>query len=316
MKDLLQKATLILVSSMFAVLLGEGGLRLYKPYGTFDTGKELDWMRNSPHDLSQVFTIDSAFGFRPKLGNNQYSEFGTKRNAYPIEKRVGVTRLLFLGDSVTFRAKIIDALMEEYGEQGYEYWNAGVEAFNTVQEVAFYKRFNARISPDHVVLTFHLNDFETTPIAFMNRGKLVVYAPNRASRHIDPLLFEYSYIYRMVLGLRSSGKARQKTEIDQEIEAALLEMRDLLGMKNIPFTVLVLPYMKSFETWSDAERASRDEIVSILSRLEIRHFDLLDVLENVLKEGLAVQQTEGDFWHPNQAVSDRFAQSLHTDGLF
>jgi hypothetical protein len=43
---------------------------------------------------------------------------------------------------------------------------AGVESFNTVQEVAYDRSFNRFIRLDHVILTFHLNDFETTPVAF------------------------------------------------------------------------------------------------------------------------------------------------------
>ena len=135
-------------------------------------------MRNSQWDSQQMWAIDSDFGFRPVLGNSEYNVYGTLYNNYSFEKKENTKRLLFLGDSVTRRAKIIDALRESYGEEKFEYFNAGVESFNTVQEVAFYKKYNSVIRPDHLILTLHNNDFETTPVAFYNQDHhLVIYAP-------------------------------------------------------------------------------------------------------------------------------------------
>jgi len=62
-----------------------------------------------------------------------------------------------------------------------------------VQEVAYYRQFNRPIHPDHVILTFHLNDFETTPVAFREAdGTVVVFAPNWPVRRLHPWLFQHS----------------------------------------------------------------------------------------------------------------------------
>ena len=152
---------MIIFSIIFAVLLLEGFLRIRNTNSLFGAASELYWMRESKHDLTHLFTIDPDFGFRPILENGVYNKFGTLCNHYTGEKNPNKLRLLFIGDSVTARGKIINELRKIYGLEKFEYWNAGVESFNTVQEVQFYKKYNHLIKPDHVILMFHLNDFET-----------------------------------------------------------------------------------------------------------------------------------------------------------
>ena len=238
-KTIIINVLLILFGLAVALLLMEGYLRWRQPDPFVKTAVELSWTRDNPG--YNIFTVDPEFGFRPIFGNGLYNEYGTKANNYSIEKPPGVTRLLFIGDSVTHRAKIVDALKDIYGEADFEYWNAGVESYNTVQEVNYYKRYNAAIKPDHVILTFHLNDFETTPIAFENEGDgLIVYAPNKPMRDLNPWLFKYSSLYRFLIRL-TDDTGDDRAGIVAEAEDSLLELRDLLAVDDIDFTVLVLP---------------------------------------------------------------------------
>lgn len=117
---------LIIFSIFTSIIIAESFLRFRKPYSTPGAATELTWMRNNPYDLKSVFMVDSDFGFRPILGNSHYNEYGTKPNNCPIKKKPKVTRLLFIGDSVTQRGRIIDGLKFFYGENEFEYWNAGV----------------------------------------------------------------------------------------------------------------------------------------------------------------------------------------------
>ena len=142
--------------------------RIKAPYRTLGGAYELPQFRQSA-SKGLSFVVDPSFGFRPVLGDGPYTRFGTLANDYAAAKPPGVNRLLFIGDSVTHRGQIVEALRAVYGSQKYEYWNAGVESFNTVQEVEYYKRFNRAINPDHVILTLHLN---ATP-AFREDGTLV-----------------------------------------------------------------------------------------------------------------------------------------------
>jgi hypothetical protein len=191
---------LLLIAGLgFAIGLAEVVLHALDPGASFGAAQELPWMRGA--DRGELFTVDPEFGFRPRLDNAVFDEHGTHRNAYPLEKTPGRERLLFVGDSVTARGRIVDALRALHGDATAEYWNAGVESFNTVQEVAFYRKYNAAIHPDHVIVTFHLNDYETTPIAFRDEaGRLVVYALNQPSREVQPWLFQNSSLYRLWLG--------------------------------------------------------------------------------------------------------------------
>ena len=169
---------------------------------------------------------------------------------YAAAKPPGVNRLLFIGDSVTHRGQIVEALRAVYGSQKYEYWNAGVESFNTVQEVEYYRRFNRAINPDHVILTFHLNDFETTPVAFREAdGTLVVFAPNWPVRRLNPWLFQHSYTYRYWLGLVTPKKTA-RSEIIAEVRASLTDLQRMVGVDRARLTVLVLPILRPYSDGS------------------------------------------------------------------
>ena len=228
-------------------------------------------------------------------------------------KTAGVSRLLFIGDSVTHRGHIIAALRAAYGSQQYEYWNAGVESFNTVQEVEYYRRFNRLIHPDHVILTFHLNDFETTPVAFRDTdGALVVFAPNWPVRRLNQWLFQYSYTYRYWLGLVTPKKTA-RAEIISEVRASLADLERVVTVDGAQLTVLVLPILQPVSDWKPEYREYRHLILGLLESLQIRYFDLLEPLHKALTDGVIVAET-GDnlFWHPSREVALYFSNYLRT----
>lgn len=312
LKNISINLLLVIVGLTAAVLLMEGYLRWRQPDPFVETAVELSWTRDNPG--YNIFTVDPEFGFRPIFGNGLYNEYGAKANNYSLEKAPGVTRLLFIGDSVTHRAKIVNALKEIYGEETFEYWNAGVESYNTVQEVNYYKRFNAAIQPDHVILTFHINDFETTPIAFENEGDgLIVYAPNKPMRDLNPWLFKHSHLYRLFVRLTDSTDD-DRAGIVAEAEDSLLELRDMLAAGGIDFTVLVLPVFIPYEQWQPYEKEGRDNILRILDDAGIRYFDLYSVSTQAIEDGVNVQEA-GGHWHPSEEVSALFAAYLFENGL-
>jgi hypothetical protein len=292
--------------------------RFWKPHRALGGAHELQQFRQDRQEaISTRVTVDPDFGFRPILPNRQYSRFGTLKNDYPESKAPGLTRLLFIGDSVTRRGQIVEALRAHYPSWKYEFWNAGVESFNTVQEVAYYRRFNRPIRPDHVILTFHLNDFETTPVAFRDsNGKLVVYAPNLPLRQLSPWLFEHSYVYRYWLGFVSARKSA-RTDIITEARTSLAELQRLVADDNAQLTVLVLPILTAQSQWKPEYHEYRRQILEILESLKIRHFDLLNPLNKALAAGAVVTES-GDyvFWHPSAEAAAFFAKYLHAERLF
>ena len=306
-KKYIPNLLLALFVSLVCIGLIEVFLRNYKPYSGLRAGAEMRWMRNNPADLSKLYTVDKDFGFRPILGNAYYNKYATQVNDYTIEKRQNVKRLLFIGDSVTIRGKIIAALRKILGDKDYEYWNAGVESYNTLQEVKLYKKYNQDIHPDHVILTFHMNDFETTPISFYNGNQLVVYAPNTRLENINPWLFQHSYLYRLVMGFVISLNDASRDDIVHEVKDSLVELRKILADEDVGFTLLVLPYLKPYDEWSPVEQSRREQIVTILQELDMPHVDLFPLLEDALADSINVQEEEGDFYHPSEAMATRFA---------
>ncbi len=311
---------LIIIIAVAAVALSEIYLRRIEANSGFQLGHELRWMRRNKADLAQVFTIDPDFGFRPILGNELYNEYGTLNNGYRLEASPGVARLLFVGDSVTRRGRIVDALKEAYGEGRFEYWNAGVESFNTAQEVQYYIRYNSIIKPDHVILTFVYNDFGTTPIAFFNReNKLVVYAPNASCGEVNPWLFRHSYLYRFI---RGNQLAAQPDYLDSvrtmgisEVRRSLEELGELLDRDGIAFTVLILPKLKPPEQWEPYEREQRTAVIRIVEELNIKYFDLYAVVTEAIKEGIRPGETSRDHWHPGPELSRKIAGYLYRNRL-
>jgi hypothetical protein len=304
------------LSSAVLILGIEVFHRFKAPYRAFGGAAELTQFRQGAPDGLSTFVVDPSFGFRPVLGHGPYTHFGTLANSYAATKSPGVRRLLFLGDSVTHRGHIIDALKEEYGTQQYEYWNAGVESFNTVQEVEYYRRFNQLIHPDHVILTFHLNDFETTPVAFRDTdGTLVVFAPNWPVQRLNLWLWQHSYTYRYWLGLMTPKKTA-RTDIIAEVRASLADLERMITVHGARFTVLVLPILQPVSDWKPEYHEYRRLILDILASLRIRSFDLLEPLHAALADGAVVAET-GDnlFWHPSREAAAYFARYLRAQNL-
>jgi hypothetical protein len=310
-------AALVTAGLAAGICIAEVSLRVLKPYSTFGSAIDMMQFRMIP-DITKVYTVDPDFGFRPLLGNQVYSEHGTLVNDYPLAKREGVTRLLFVGDSVTARGEIVKAFAEHCGDEHYEYWNAGVESFNTLQEVRFYAAYNRGVNPDHVILTLHNNDFQTTPIAFREGRRMVVYAPGMAQQDLSPWLFRHSYVYRAILGARLSLMRKSEpvsAGIVEEVRTSLAELSELTQTDGVRLSVIVLPIFKPVAEWSDVELESRKQSLAILDELGIEHYDLMDELLQAYADDVKVQLSPGDTWHPSAEAAKLFVESMVSKGL-
>lgn len=313
-KELSFRVLSLLLGTLVSLIGAEIILRWTKPYKTHQAARELRNFREGGEAISALFEVDEEIGFRPRLGSEIYSEWGTRVNGYRLEKDPSRERLLFIGDSVTFRAEIVNALTLLFGEERFEYWNAGVESFNTLQEVAFYRRYNRKIDADHIVLTFHLNDFQTTPIAFRDEeGNLVVYAPHRSSLTINKRLFKTWHLYRLYIGLRTNRQvARQR--VAEEVKAALATLQSSLA-PSVRFTVLIFPILSPYEDWTADEQWAHQTVSQALEDLAIESFDLLPSLESALEASVPVRETPEDPWHPSAAFGAHIARDLESWGF-
>lgn len=305
-KKLVGRLALLVLGLMLGLLVGELLLRR--------VGLQTFTGATHPMDLGpdplQVMELDEELGFMPRIGpEERYGLYGCLPNEYDVHDRGGRQRLLFIGDSVTHRAKIIEGLKKLYGEEDYEYWNAGVESFNTVQELALYRRSNREIRPDHVILTFHNNDFLQTPVAYRHNGQLHLGVPLTGAS--SRWLLRNSALYRTYVLLTTS---RTLVETDK-VEQSLAELKTAVEADGAKLSVVLLPILAPPAEWNGVENESREYSKEILASLNVPLYDLLGTLEKALSDGVNAEEIPGDTWHPSQELADRFAEFLADEGI-
>lgn len=297
----------------------EAGLRIFEPAMVRRIGVEQRIGEKSPfHPRRRIMELDGENGYRPVLGGTTYDERGTLPNDYPLARTEGVRRLLFLGDSVTKRGRIVEGFRTVFGEDGFEYWNAGVEAYATAQEVSYYRRFLEPLGEDHVILTFHMNDFLTTPISFFDPEKgLVFLEPNLAVRELSPWLLRHCYLYRAWISMRSglTEDTKSKAGVEEDIAASLHELADLTRARGSRLTVLVFPLLFPFESWRPVQQKRHAKVLGILQAAGIETYDLVPPMEAALAESLDIWQEKGDVYHPNELFGERCVRYLVESGF-
>jgi hypothetical protein len=261
-------------------------------------------------DTSQECIFDKELGFRPSF----YSEYGTMKNQYNFKKMPGVTRILFMGDSVTCRGKIIHYLRRFLGKKKYEYWNAAVESYNLIQEIIYFFKFNRRLNPDIVIIFFHPNDFEEDAVIFDQGKKIIYYCPGGPIKFINKFWFENSFLYRFLsCGFFRYNRNKKLLVSNSEKELSLL--KNYLFNKGIDFKVVILPISQPYNEWQTEMKTNRRMAIKILDNLYIKYFDLLDVLSVAVNKNIVLAETPGDYWHPSEDFSFMIAKYLYKKGL-
>lgn len=307
----------MLVAVGLALAAGEVLCRFAWPTPLAIPGTERKEWRENPAFAKRFFVADAELGFAPRLGNEVYGLDGCRLHAYPRERVPGARRVMFLGDSVTFRDRIVRAIRARAGEAGIEYFNAGVEGFNTAQELAWYRRHADAVRPDHVVLALHFNDFEAGLVAFHDEeDRLVVVTPERSGLRIWPWLFSASALYRRVLAVWSARSGAHDFERGAaQVRDALAALRDDVAQHGRTLTVLALPAFVATADWNDFERNTYARGLAICGELGIPVFDLRPAVDELAAAGIAMEETPGDRWHPDDAVAEAIARLLERAGF-
>lgn len=294
-----RKFILVFLGLLASLVLGEVAVRVAGVgSGLFKTAAE----------TQGAFQADTELGYRPVPGG-EYSEYGCVQNSYAVSQKKGF-RILFAGDSVTHRGGIPNAVGRLHPE--FEVWNAGVEGYNPIQELAFYERFNRKIEPDQIVLTLHNNDYMVGPVAFRDNGKAMVSLPHRSPSEFQPWLFSHSSLYRALV---TSVSREDHRAYVARVDSSLEQFKARAASSHCDFLVLVLPPLKPRAEWSSEEEASYTHAIDFLQRVEIAHFDLSPSMESAIKEGVVVEAAPGDTWHPSLEMSEIFARALDESGM-
>jgi lysophospholipase L1-like esterase len=99
------------------------------------------------------------------------SSQGLRDREFPLAPPPGRTRILMLGDSLTFGwgveghetySKRLEDMLLKSGRDA-EVINTGVGNYNTEMEVAWFLERGAKLKPHYVVLNYFINDAEPTP---------------------------------------------------------------------------------------------------------------------------------------------------------
>lgn len=227
------------------------------------------------------------------------------------ERTSGVSRVLMLGDSLTFgwgvkfeetTAERIRRLFNEAGRKA-EVINAGVGNYNTAMEVGYFFKEGRKYQPDVVVLNYFINDAEPTPRYqghwLSERSAAWVYLSSR----LDVLLRQLSQrrdwadYYRDLYRSDSPGWG-----------AAVDSIRRLAAYcraNDIKLLVVNYPELRIFDPYP-FERESR-MIAAVAREADVDFLDLYDSVRAVDPAGLWVTPPDP---HPNGFANAYFAEAI------
>ena len=196
---ILRPLAALLVGMVAALLLAEGILRavgLGHPYFSSP-----DLYQTSP-DPRVLFEMKPSFDGSSEGTAVQTNSRGLREREVPVSPSPGTTRVLFLGDSVTFGSGVLaeeafPRLLEAAltGAGPVETLNAGVVGYNTLQELGRLEAVGPAYDPDVVVLTFVVNDLLESFSIFDHQ---YTPAPPFAAQKV--WLRRHSHLYRFVQG--------------------------------------------------------------------------------------------------------------------
>ena len=125
----------------------------------------------------------------------------------------GTHRVLLLGDSVAFgfrlelddtAAVLLESDLEKKSGQAYEVVNAGVEGYNTENELALLREAGLALHPEAIVVLFNLNDYDYGPVM----GPLGVLTTSREQRVSTWSIANLSEFYLLLRWLAVTATSR------------------------------------------------------------------------------------------------------------
>lgn len=232
---------------------------------------------------------------------------------FAYEKASGVTRILMLGDSLTFgwgvtqdatTAKLLEVRLNDgSGPRKVEVINSGVGNYNTAQEVAYFLTEGFKYQPDIVVLNYFINDAEETP----------------RPGGFGPLRWSYAYTFvtarldtfrRQFLGAQDwrSYYADLYGDDAPGWRQAARRIGDLLRYcrsHNIAVVVTHYPELHALEPYPF--QMATNKLRAVVESHGGEMLDLLPYVKDLEPSTLWVTPSDA---HPNRAANERFAEGI------
>ena len=260
---------------------------------------------------------DAQLGYIPLMGETYtYSKYGAQHNEYAFNKPPGVTRVVLAGDSISALGFLADNLKSLNHNKNYEYWVTGVYGYGTLQEIGYFERFGRKLKPDVLILQFCLNDWDGTPVILKDKKKQTVIANlYLGTEHFHPWLFRHSTLYRVYLSLKAS--LTDRGSLQKDVERNIARFQDYARQDNFELRVVVYPELAPLNKWPKRFLQQRQDILAILNRLKIKHYDAAPLLEQALKTHPQAwaRLAPDDHFHPSRQFSRMIAEQLLKNGF-
>lgn len=266
---------------------------------------------------------------------NKINSLGMRGPEIDENKTTGTYRILALGDSFTFGIGVRDEdtfvrrIEKQLNAQAtsaptrYEVLNAGVEGYNTRDEVITLEHRWLKLQPDVVLITFYLND-AYADFTFLNRGEAQGVGAEK------PLnLAQYSYVYdyaQHALHVRRESqrikafyqrqffsKADQfldnpgSTNVDWTHSRRALERAVQLSRQhNFRLALVIFPELYSLNADYPFTAIHR-HVQQTCQQLGISTYDLLDAFKGHRDKDLWVHPADH---HPNEIAHEIAARAI------
>ena len=194
---------LLFLAVLVSLMTAETVIRIFDPLGVSF------FAENSRYHLEKV--PDPVLIYRHQPGLNRtyqgvtvrFNELGLRERDLQTE-REGESRVLLLGDSVTFGwgvpavatfGRKLETKLASKFDHPVKTINTGVGSYNTVQEYAALRTFADIVHPELVILLYVENDFELQEVPFEPWSKLSFQGKSPPEASI--ILLQKSWVYRL-----------------------------------------------------------------------------------------------------------------------
>lgn len=334
------KAGLLCASILITLLVCEGVFRAAGISGQYlehrvDTliPREGGPFKRVPHGFVPHSIMRSKYDTDPRgyfdegcILDHRFNSVGWRDTEYTREKASGTYRVLGLGDSYTFGQGVrhdelcitlLEGLLRErYAHLNIETINAGMSAYNTVNERDLLRKKGLSFNPDLVIVHFVPNDLEDD--VFRKGPKVVFYTDYIDTYMSEDFLSRYSHLWSWLRQnyLRSTrGKAyiedslrifRENDEKWMLCQYALKDIQRLCRDNGVHLLVAIYPFFYGLD--GDNPFQPIHDLMNAYCKQEGIHLiDLLEHYRSFHGPELWVHPTDQ---HPNEIAHRIAAEAI------
>jgi hypothetical protein len=303
--------------------------------------------------VTTIFIRDDKLGWKLKPGVKakwggeeiEINQKGLRGPELPYEKNKETTRILYLGDSVTFGFRLpsyevtypyeVEKLLKTITSRKIETINAGVDGYSPWQYYGFLSDEGIKYNPDLVIVGFFLNDvteqFELKRFGGVWDG----FQLSKSYYSLDDWLKHnvglYAFIYNMKTKLKFGSDVKQGA-LNREIidvgdlalhpdslkvqKAWSVTLKDLekityfCKIEKIPVVIVIFPFRFQFDDPTSLS-SPQNMILSFAKKENVLALDLLPLLHDlVVDKSVKLDDLFFDHGHPKILGSEIIAKMI------